>query len=419
MSMGKISSRLLVAAAAAGLLFGMTACAPEPDAVPTDPTPTQQTPSPTPDPEPQPQPGKGPRCATMHCVSVAMGGDLLFHPGLWKPFALPATTDGQNFDFVPLLKGAKRYLNRADYAICDMETPLAPVGGPYTGYPVFSTPPEVANAAKAVGFDACTTASNHTVDMGTPGLIRTLDRLDEVGLAHTGSYRAKGERNEPLIVEANGVKIAIIAATFSLNGLNAEHAWQVDYGGPENALQPKRAIKKAKLARQLGADIVIGVQHAGTEYATMPDIQQTTNAHTLIDSGEFDFVYNHHTHSIQPFEFYNGRWILYGTGNFISESAPPAQRVNNEFLLSRVQFAQQDDGSWKVNDLAWTVATNIQNGGYKWCPVAADAPQGVCQSPGFDADVLARTRKTVNSMGADKHGLREWNITKEKKQAKG
>ena len=408
--MSRKFTRWIAAVSAAALMLGAVSCAQE---VPV-PEPTQEvTPEPTPEPTPDPKPGAGPECPTDHCVSIAFAGDFLFHPGLWRPFAIPTNASGQNFDFVPLLEGAKPYLDRADLSIYQQETPLAPVGGPYAGFPLFSTPPEVADAAKAIGFDVATTASNHSVDTGTAGLLRTLDRLDAVGLLHTGTYRAEGERDVPLIVEANDVKIAIITSTYGLNGNYAEFDWQVDFSGVNWDMGIDRAIAKAKLAREMGADIVVGIHHNGAEYWTEPTVEQRAAAHALMDSGEFDYMYSHHTHSIQPFELYNGRWILYGTGNFISESAPPELHVNDEFLLSRIQFAKQEDGSWTVNDLAWTVATNRQYGGYKWCAVASDAPQGVCQSESFDAGVRERTRITVNSMGAAEHGLHEWLITQE------
>ena len=402
----------LTAATAALLVLGLAGCAPEePKAAELEAV--EVTPEPEPTPEPELLPGAGPACPTEHCVSVAVAGDFLFHEGLWSPFAIPTNEAGQNFDFVPLLEGAKPYLDRSDLAICQMETPLAPSGGPYLGYPNFSTPPELANAAKEVGFDACTTASNHSVDMGTEGLLRTLDKLDEVGLAHTGTYRAEGERDVPLIVEANGAKVAIITSTFSVNGNFNEHWWQVDYRDEEPRTDPDRAIAKAALAREMGADLVIGVQHIGEEYWSEPTGGQVELSHQLADSGQFDFIYSHHPHSIQPLENYNGTWILYSTGNFISESAPPERRVNNEFLLSRVQFARQPDGSWVTNDMAWTAATNMQGGGYKWCSVASDQPQGVCQGDAFDADVRERTRATVDARGAAEAGAHEWLITQE------
>lgn len=401
------------ASAAALLLLGAVACAPEPEPAPAPTQAPQAQPTPEPEPTPEPRPGAGPECPSDHCVSIAFAGDFLFHAGLWQPFAVPATESGENFDFVPLIDGAKPYLDRADLGIYQQETPLAPSGGPYAGFPLFSTPPEVAAAAKAVGFDVATTASNHSVDMGRDGLVRTLDVLDSAGLAHTGTYREEGQRDEPLIVEANGAKVALITSTYGLNGNASEFDWQVDFSGTDFDLDIERTVAKAQRARELGADLVIGVQHNGAEYWSVPTVEQQEDAHALVDSGEFDFVYEHHAHSIQPYEYYGGRWILYGTGNFVSESAPAENRVNNEFLLSRVQFAQQDDGTWVTNDLAWAVATNKQDGVYEWCPVASDAPQGVCQGDAFDADVRERTRETLESMGAAEHGLREWRITEE------
>ena len=66
----------------------------------------------------------------------------------------------------------------ADLAICHLETPLAPAGGPFTGYPSFSVPPQIASAIAATGYDTCSTASNHTIDKGEAGVARTLAALD-------------------------------------------------------------------------------------------------------------------------------------------------------------------------------------------------------------------------------------------------
>lgn len=395
---------LIPAALAAGSLLLLPGCAEEP---PPEPEPVQQTaPEPEPEPEPEPQPGAGPECPTDHCLSVTVSGDLLFHEGLWNPFAIPTNDAGENFDFMPLLDGLTPYLERSDLNLCNMETPLAPTGGPYVGYPMFSVPPELAVAAKKVGFDVCTTATNHTVDQGTEGIQRTLDKLDEVGIQHTGSYRSEEEAGEVLIAEANGVKVGIVAATFGLNGLYAEHDWQVDMLDDH-----ERAIEKAQQARDAGAEIVIGVQHVGEEYWSEPTVGQEEEAVRLLDSGLYDFVLQHHSHAPQPFQEFGGKYVLHSPGNLISESAPPERHMNNEFVLARVQFAKQEDDSWTTNDIAWTAATNMQNGGYRWCSVASDAPQGVCQSEGFDADVRERNREIVNMYEAPK--LREWLITKE------
>ena len=63
------------------------------------------------------------------------------------------------------------------------------------------------------------TANNHSLDMGWDGIVSTLDRLDAAGLAHVGTYRSAEERATPLVVDIQGIKVAFLNYTASLNGL--------------------------------------------------------------------------------------------------------------------------------------------------------------------------------------------------------
>ncbi|MBA3620350.1 MAG: CapA family protein, partial [Acidothermales bacterium] len=117
-----------------------------------------------------------------------MSGDVLLHEGLWSTARLDAAAAGEpGMDFRPLLASMRPVLSGADLAICHMETPLAPPGGPYAGYPSFSAPPQIAPALEWAGFDVCTTASNHSLDQGVEGLRRTLETLDRNGLDYAGT----------------------------------------------------------------------------------------------------------------------------------------------------------------------------------------------------------------------------------------
>jgi len=124
----------------------------------------------------------------VQCVSIVVTGDVLLHPPLVDQ-ARADSPGGQDLDFAPMLAAEKPYVQDADLGICHLETPLAPADGPFSGYPEFSVPPQVLPALVATGYDACSTASNHTLDQGTAGVNRTLDDLDAAGLAHDGSYR--------------------------------------------------------------------------------------------------------------------------------------------------------------------------------------------------------------------------------------
>ncbi|MFD5278019.1 CapA family protein [Pseudarthrobacter sp. NPDC058362] len=357
-------------------------------------------------PTPVPTPGKGPACPVLRCISVLVTGDMLVHAQLWQQAQQDAAASGRpGLDFVPLLEGQRRYIRNSDLAICHQETPVAGPEGPFSAYPSFNVPPQIITASKAVGYDACTTGSNHTIDRGTDGLVRTLDQLDAAGLKHTGSYRTEAEAQGVLVMQTAAAKVALIQATYGLNGLLPDYSWQVDM------LDAPRMIDKAEKARALGADIVLAAIHAGDEYASEPNTQQQEVAHALVDSGQFNFVYGHHTHSVLPIERYKGTWIVYGLGNGVTELSP-WYVVNNEGLLVRVQFGQDASGKWSATDLAWVPSVIIRDP-YRWCSLAADTPQGSCAGPDADAASRARTLRVVDSLGASAAGGHELLITKE------
>ena len=365
------------------------------------------SPAPTPTPTPTPTPGAGPACSTLRCTSVLVTGDMLVHTQLWQQAREDAAAAGKpGLDFVPLLEGQRRYIQASDLAICHQETPVAGPDGPFSAYPSFNVPPQIVTAAKAVGYQACTTASNHTIDRGTDGLLRTLDALDAAGLKHTGSYRTEAESQGILMLQTKAARIAVIEGAYGLNGQYPEYAWQVDM------LDAPTMIAKAQKARALGADIVLGVMHAGDEYASEANAQQKEVAHALVDSGQFTMIYGHHTHSVLPIENYKGTWIVYGLGNGITELSP-WYVVNNEGLLVRTQFSQDASGKWAASDLAWAPSV-IVRGPYRWCSVASDAPQGTCSTPDADAATRLRTATVVESMGAAAAGAHELLITKER-----
>lgn len=365
------------------------------------------TPTSTPTPTPTPTPGKGPECVALRCASVLVTGDMLVHAQLWQQAKQDAiAAGGTGYDFGPLLEGQRKYIKQSDLAICHLETPVAVPQGPFSAYPSFNVPPQITTASKAVGYQACTSASNHTIDQGTAGVVRTLDALDAAGLKHTGSYRTQAESEGILLLKTDSATVAVIAGAYGLNGQVPAYDWQVDM------LDPAVMIEKAKKARSMGADIVLGVMHAGDEYASQANAQQQDVAHALVDSGQFTMIYGHHTHSVLPIEKYKGTWIVYGLGNGVTELSP-WYVVNNEGLLVRAQFSQDQRGKWTASDLAWAPSVIVRNP-YRWCSVASDAPQGVCATPAADAETRARTRTVVESMGAAAAGAHELLITKEK-----
>lgn len=367
--------------------------------------------------------GNSPDCPDTDCISMLVNGDLLFHPNLWKHFAgaNTAATDGTAFDFTPLFETMKPYIQASDIAVCEFETPIAKRGGPYTGYPVFNVPPEVADAAASVGYTACTHATNHSWDQGADGIARLWDTLASKGIAQTGSYKNEEDSTKPLVIDspAGGGKLGLVTGTVSLNGMTADHDWQVDRlreaGDPQHQSDIDRAVAKAKAAREQGADVVAMAMHSVQEYIDYADSWQVSEAHELADTGAFDVIYGAGCHCAQPIENYNGTWIIYGLGNTVTVSAPASRIVNNQGVTARIQFAGRKGvaGAWRVSRIDWVPTANMRQGSYQWCPISSDHPNGTCWSESQDAQVRQRIWNVIYSMGADKNVVKEWNITDE------
>jgi poly-gamma-glutamate synthesis protein (capsule biosynthesis protein) len=332
-----------------GLLMILSGCAdaqPAGDRTPTAPTPTPAATLSTPAAGPSPgQPTKQPAAKPQRTsVTVVMNGDLLWHNTLWFSAKEDARRRGRGgYDFAPLLSGMKPVVASADLAICHEEVPLAAAGGPYRNYPLFSAPPQVVKAIKATGYDVCTTASNHAVDQGFAGVRRTLDDLDQAKIAHAGTARSNAEsQRSTIFTTRQGIKIGIVAATFSLNGLPMPKGkpWAV------HRLSTKELLSQARRARAAGADIVLAAVHIGTEYSTAENAQQVALARALTASPDVDLVYMHHPHVVQPWTIVNKKWVLYGVGNTVAQQ--DANRTY-EGATGRFTFTRVGNGRFTVS----------------------------------------------------------------------
>jgi len=338
--------------------------------------------------------GTDPRCPGVSCLTLTVSGDVLLHPPLVEQAMTDGAAAGKDLDFAPMLAGGKPYVETSDLAFCHLETPVAPAAGPFVGYPEFDVPPQVLDGLVATGYDACSTASNHTLDQGTAGIVRTLDALDAAGLAHDGSYRTEADAETPTIVDSANGRVALISATYGFNSGEPEEPWMV------STLDPEAIIAKAEAAKRAGADVVVVAMHAGIESATEPDSDQTNAAEILLASPAIDLLYGHHAHVVQPLQKINGKWVIYGLGNMIAKHETPVDETR-EGLLVRVTFSQDADGAWTTSDIGWVPSLENLDPPYYWCSLTAGR---TCTSSEADALALKRTTEAVNLYGADRDG---------------
>jgi poly-gamma-glutamate capsule biosynthesis protein CapA/YwtB (metallophosphatase superfamily) len=281
-------------------------------------------------------------------LTVLMSGDVLLRETLWAQARADAQDAGEGgYDFRPMLAGVRPAVSGADVAICHLETPIARAGGPYADYPVFNVPPQIVPALHWAGYDACTTASNHSLDQGTAGIERTLAALDEAGIAHAGSARTAREGARVTMLTVRGVRVALLSYTFGLNGFRRPDGspWLVDL------IEQRAILAEAARARREGADLVLVALHWGVEYRNEPTAAQRTLAAALLASPDVDLVYGHHAHVVQPFDRTHGKWVVYGLGNHLAEQYTQPERTH-EGVMARFTFTE-GDGRWRVSEAAF------------------------------------------------------------------
>ncbi|MFI8451293.1 CapA family protein [Streptomyces erythrochromogenes] len=340
--------------------------------------------------------------------TLVASGDVLPHTSVIQRAANDAQDDG--YDFRPMFSGVKSLVSGADLALCHMETIYGEEGGPFSGYPAFKSPPEVADGLKDAGYDGCSTASNHTLDDGAAGLRRTLDRFDKVGLRHAGSARTAAEAATVTTYTAGSAKVAHLAYTYDTNGypLPDGQPWAV------NLMKQDKIIADARAARTAGADVVLVSLHWGTEWQTEPDGTQLSLGRALTASQtagrpDIDMILGTHAHIPQPYEKVNGTWIVYGMGDQVAgemfNHTGARDLRGNYGSIGRFTFAPPAAAGqrWQVTGAEFVPQMMDLSAGR-----VVHLPDALAKDPGREDYEAARDEITeaVLSRGAAKDGLK-------------
>ena len=262
-------------------------------------------------------------------LTIGVGGDLLPHlPIVARAHVLAG---GRGYDFRPMLRPIRHWVRRNSLSFCHIETPLTPA--PPVGYPRFNSPPALARAVGATGFDACSTASNHSLDRGQAGIDATRRALAGAGVRSTGSFSSRRQSRRPLLLRAQGVRVAFLAYTQMTNGIPLPHRWSV------NIVRAGRIVRDARHARRAGAHVVIVNLHWGTEYRHAPDAFQLALARRLARSRAITAVVGQHAHVVQPIRRIGRLWVVFGAGNLLSnQTAACCPAASQDGMLVRLHL---------------------------------------------------------------------------------
>ena len=298
---------------------------------------------------------------------LMVAGDVISHIPMIKDAYVASSG---TYDYTHMVVDPARQLKKADYAVANFETVLN--GGPnYTGFPTFNSPDALAYAVKDAGFDLVGTANNHSRDQGIDGINRTLDVLDEVTLAHVGSYRSQEERdknNGIYVADVGGISVAFLCYTYGLNGFSlpddkryAVNIFNNDYTTTLSDFNYDLVGKDLAAARDLNADMTAVLIHWGVEYQNAPNEYQKTIAKYLVSQG-VDLIFGSHPHVLQPYEVIKTEddsgnlragFVIYSFGNFISnQMQEPATKTT--CILDLELTKNPVTGKTKLTDVRYT-----------------------------------------------------------------
>ena len=177
----------------------------------------------------------------------------------------------------------------------------------------FNAPPQLAAALRWAGYDACSTASNHSLDQGPQGVAATLEVMDAAGLRHAGMARDAHEADQSTIIDVRGLRVGLLSYTYGLNSGRLPPTGR----GWSTRSSPAGSSTTHRAARRAGAQFVVVLLHWGQEYRSTPTPFQREVATRLL-APEVDLILGHHVHVVQPIQRVGGKWVAFGMGNSLS-----------------------------------------------------------------------------------------------------
>lgn len=294
-------------------------------------------------------------------INIVGIGDTLCHSQNFKDAYNQETG---TYDFSPMFKNIKKYFDDATVAVGNLETTLAGEDRGYSGYPTFNSPDELALDLKELGIDILTTANNHCIDKGYTGLERTLNILDEYGIAHTGTSRSEEEQNTILVKDLNGIKTAFLCFTYGTNGIPIPSGKEYSV----NLINKDLIKQQLDKAKEEGAELICVSMHWGAEYRLKPTQEQEDLAVFLIKNGA-DVILGNHAHVPEPMEMKTVTledgttregFVIYSMGNFFSAQT---DNYTRDTLILNVEVRKDGEtGKITIDKATYTPVYVYDNG---------------------------------------------------------
>ena len=322
-------------------------------------------------------------------------GDLLPHSPVVRAAAIEAEGSDREHDFRPLFSNVVDRISSADLAICHLETPLTTDLSRLSGYPRFNAPVSLVDDLIDIGYDACSTSSNHVLDQRLEGAIETASAFEQAGLGQTGISITEEDAKTPIIYDAANIKVGHISATFSTNGMPipSQAPWLIF------DLEIDPLINIANETRAAGADFIVLSLHWGVEYQSAPTKEQRSLAESLLRNENIDLIVGHHAHVIQPVGMVDNEYVIYGVGNFLSNQSASCCAVGaQDGVIVEVELVESHDGVHAERVLV-TPTRVARYGGYQ----ILDVGNSLVENPDSN-ELISSWERTLERLNAESLG---------------
>lgn len=209
--------------------------------------------------------------------------------------------------------------------IVNLETSITAGGEPWPGKGIhYRMHPGNVSLLTTAGIDVCSLANNHIIDWGYVGLAETLETLRKARIRSAGAGRTGAEAEAPAVVELAG-KGRVIVFSLGAESSGIPEEWSASPGRPGVNLLPElseaavsRIGAKVRAMKRPG-DVVVASIHWGGNWGYGIPGSQRRFAHLLLDRAGVDVVHGHSSHHAKGIEVHEGKLILYGCGDLVTD----------------------------------------------------------------------------------------------------
>lgn len=219
-------------------------------------------------------------------------------------------------------------LNNSNYVIANLEGPVTKISPQYSTKVKFKSPINSITYLSSRNIKLFNLANNHILDCKSKGLIDTIKNIKNNNCKYFGAGNNLAEATKTCILKDGNLEIALIGFTVkSVNDKNEDTK--------VCTTQHLNTIKKNIYSLKNKVDYIVLNYHGGEEFTNYPSPTKRRFLRKLSKIKGVDIVICHHSHTLQAYEKYNGKYIFYSLGNFVFDipAHNPYKYTKNAALL--------------------------------------------------------------------------------------